>query len=538
MSNRIIFLLLLSALFLIAGTNQYMETGDPSDVNNVVFIPEYGSSGDMRNDELYLFTGKVKYVLADAIIEMDEIRYNFGNADSNQTSVWHEPSPNEKYITVNYPALDFGDSLIVDIWLEGRSYEIEYDDWFDINYTGKVILYQSPNYRYGTSDDYLIGLYSSDDVLDKPMLIVEGFDPMNETQLGGIFHLLSRFYYNDLAPEGYDLFIMNFENGGAIMQDNAMKVLDALDAIYDLMPNKEIKIALTGISMGGVVSRYALAYAEENNIDHHTGIFLSYDSPQQGAVFNYGFQQWIASQTSNNTIKSFQDRLKTNAAKQLLKGNVYATNEHDLFYNELNALNGDGYPHLCKNVAISNGTFESANNIYSTSSLFNFYLNGQLSYSADLETYDYYPGSLMAIKGFSQSGSNTLYTLPTFAQLLGFQSIKIDWDIEIIENPVFIETESALDLQGAVPIAGQGFYTIGQSKFDDYVIQNETNVHEAITEKTKDKIMYWLTSDTIAVKTSNVYKGENIENSTLSVDDLVSSVYSGNKVFLSSNTNI
>ena len=45
-----------------------------------------------------------------------------------------------------------------------------------------------------------------------------------------------------------------------------------------------------GYSMGGLVARYALAYMEDRNINHDTRLYISVDTPHQGANVPVGLQ--------------------------------------------------------------------------------------------------------------------------------------------------------------------------------------------------------------------------------------------------------
>jgi triacylglycerol esterase/lipase EstA (alpha/beta hydrolase family) len=42
-------------------------------------------------------------------------------------------------------------------------------------------------------------------------------------------------------------------------------------------------LVVGGLSMGGLVTRYALAMLERDNPEHEVGTYFSYDSPHRGA---------------------------------------------------------------------------------------------------------------------------------------------------------------------------------------------------------------------------------------------------------------
>ena len=50
------------------------------------------------------------------------------------------------------------------------------------------------------------------------------------------------------------------------------------------------KNVVIGPSMGGLISRYALRYMEQNSLNHDARLYLSFDSPHLGANVPLGFQ--------------------------------------------------------------------------------------------------------------------------------------------------------------------------------------------------------------------------------------------------------
>ena len=94
-----------------------------------------------------------------------------------------------------------------------------------------------------------------------------------------------------------------------------------------------------GVSMGGVIARYALTNAESQGIKLPVASFMSFDAPQQGAVIDRDFQDFIKSLPTDPP-----PALVTQASKQLLINHAWDPNEteHNAFYNELKSLNGNG----------------------------------------------------------------------------------------------------------------------------------------------------------------------------------------------------
>ena len=141
--------------------------------------------------------------------------------------------------------------------------------------------------------------------LNKPFIIVEGYDasdvaPSLKDRLDyksllfllreqpGTYDFVSDL--DDLA--GYDLVFLDFKNGtDNILRNVALfkEVLGWVNTQKASAPNPEDNVIL-GLSMGGLVIRYALAEMTKNNIPHGTRLIISHDSPHQGANTPLGLQ--------------------------------------------------------------------------------------------------------------------------------------------------------------------------------------------------------------------------------------------------------
>ncbi|PHR68721.1 MAG: hypothetical protein COA67_12500 [Lutibacter sp.] len=159
-------------------------------------------------------------------------------------------------------------------------------------------------------------------VFDKPIIIVDGFDPgdtrpiVGYTDSGtgdyvsGIYDLLD--FNNNGTPsnladlvraEGFDVVILNFpeytrsednalvDGGSDFVERNAMLLVKLIDSVNILKVGTE-KNVIIGPSMGGLISRYALSHMENPSLslDHDTRLWLSFDSPHHGANVPIGFQ--------------------------------------------------------------------------------------------------------------------------------------------------------------------------------------------------------------------------------------------------------
>ena len=252
--------------------------------------------------------------------------------------------------------------------------------------TASITVLPNPHYTWSESSAptvepaTLSGYISLDGILDRPLVIVEGYDYNNADYPSQFFGELLTGPTPFIAPlllAGYDVFVYNHGDATVSMRDNAQRVLGALRAVNEdaryYAPDQWQPTRVMGFSLGGVVTRYALAWGEEYGYDHGCDMFISADAPQQGAWLNIDFQLWLRSlDGSDPTITMFANRLKAPAAKELLKINVFdltpgdempdvmvdeisGTPTYEDFFDDLNILNGDGYPHRTRNIGVSNG---------------------------------------------------------------------------------------------------------------------------------------------------------------------------------------
>lgn len=243
--------------------------------------------------------------------------------------------------------------------------------------------------------EFEIYLDNADGVLDKPIFLVDGFDPGDTRNTSAIYQLLNFPGGGNLGDvvrnEGYDVVVVNFpqyvsggvsiDGGADFIQRNAMSLVALIQHINNLKVG-EAQNVIIGPSMGGLISRYALRYMEMNSLDHDTRLYISFDSPHLGANVPIGFQHLFNYMAygplGDATLQGVVDGLlKSAAARQMLidhfeghlqEGNatefnnslqlpIGAPNYRDAFQTELNTM---GFPTTVRNVTISNGSNSGA----------------------------------------------------------------------------------------------------------------------------------------------------------------------------------
>lgn len=194
-----------------------------------------------------------------------------------------------------------------------------------------------------------------------PVVVVEGFDLDNSMDWPVLYDLLNQAdLLEDLRAAGHDAVVLDFTEATDPIQRNAL-VLTELLAQVRAAAGGEATLALVGASMGGLVSRYALLWLEDQGLDHGVRTFVSFDSPQNGANIPLGLQHWLDFFQDESTEAAYLlSRLSTPAARQMLLYHLSApvSPGADPLYG---ALRGDlaalgDWPAAPRLVAVANGS--------------------------------------------------------------------------------------------------------------------------------------------------------------------------------------
>ena len=354
--------------------------------------------------------------------------------------------------------------------------------------------------------------------LDKPVIVVDGFDPFQGTDFGTDINSIYGFLNqeglaNDLRfNSGFDIIPLNFIkykatdgtiiNGGTdYVERNAMVLVELIEQINQCKEGNE-PIKLVGFSMGGLVARYALAYMEQNNIPHDTDLFVSVDAPHKGAVVPIGFQETVDLLDDLRIYRDPDVILKSPAARQLLVHHYLANskppegapNFHDRFYNDLNAL---GFPQQTRNIAVVNGV--------ATGTAINS--SGQIYADAELETWLLFPIGV-------RTKAKLMYT-PNRGQTADALNFKLQLKLLIIRITIFkrIRQATTLTALGSYENTPGGFYNIEKLTRDFLGMDNEFNpldddLLEALVLEIKAKLNN-ANFSFIPVKSSLAYSGSN-----------------------------
>jgi hypothetical protein len=232
-----------------------------------------------------------------------------------------------------------------------------------------------------------------DKVLKKPIIIIDGFDPGSahhpEPYIWDHLNYSStKNFGEEMLDKGYDIIMLdynkynkggkNIDGGSDYIQRNAFTLIKLIQWVNANKANNGEELVVIGPSMGGLISRYALAYMEQNSMPHNTRLWVSFDSPHLGANIPIG-DQWLLWYMGEvlgiGAVKEKLDgKLNTPAAKQMLIHH-YSSNSvspaasslRTSFMNELNTL---GYPTQLRKIALINGAGNGlTQNIFGQTSL-------------------------------------------------------------------------------------------------------------------------------------------------------------------------
>ena len=255
----------------------------------------------------------------------------------------------------------------------------------DLSIEGEIL----PQYPYTDTDNFVtsqgemrIYFANADMILRKPVLIVDGFDPLNNRRFDTCYAKGEKSLWdklgdglngNDNVGElllnlGYDVVMLDFPEGGTYIEQNAMVCIKAINTINERLQQSGSgeQIVVVGPSMGGQITRYALAYMEQhpnantNYGKHNCRLWISFDSPHQGANISIGVQKMV--ENYRIILRNLWEKtLCCKAAKQML---IYhkkdgADEYFNTYYQQMAEM---GYSNSSRKIAISNGSLNNISN--------------------------------------------------------------------------------------------------------------------------------------------------------------------------------
>jgi hypothetical protein len=248
----------------------------------------------------------------------------------------------------------------------------------------------------------------------KPLIVVEGFDPEDTYDYESFWRSLNNDPNTGASitlntgldnTNDYDLIFLNFQNGMDHIQRNAFlleRVIEIVNGRKTTYNGVRQDNVIIGLSMGGLIARYALRDMEQNSQAHETRLFISHDTPHWGANVPVGAQAavqhlapWqIVDFTWQRTI-FYRDMFpqavdalnifNSPAARQMLIQRYTLSGEsltadnstHNDFLNEIN---GMGWPVNCRNITVANGSCSGGTHFADNTTMFNIDANRSMTY--------------------------------------------------------------------------------------------------------------------------------------------------------------
>lgn len=152
--------------------------------------------------------------------------------------------------------------------------------------------------------------------LQRPVILSDGFNagPSNFDELWHGLNGSGFAFIDELRRRGHDLILLGYDERNASILTNAEIATQCV--MRAIAERKGTAPLLTGgFSMGGLVTRYALAKMEHEGIDHQTATYLSFDSPHRGAWIPIGLQALAHFMV---VVPALSKQINSPAARQLL----------------------------------------------------------------------------------------------------------------------------------------------------------------------------------------------------------------------------
>ncbi len=384
--------------------------------------------------------------------------------------------------------------------------------------------------------------------LTKPIIILDGFDPGDERKIGKIYG--EQLAYNNvnnfgdsLRRQGYDVIIVNFpkyqvgstphptfpwinmpvyRDGGAdYVERNALAVIQLIkDVNMELSLNGSTeKLVVVGPSMGGLISRYALAYMEKkaqqyptnSSWNHNTRLWVSFDSPHNGATIPIGTQKMLkkVGDVKASAKESLDKKLGSFAAKQMLLMHYTSPVDKENSYRNIfkanlsnNGLAGsDGFPQNLRKVALINGQLQG---IQKYAGATGDYMNIRIKKKLWIAFYFFFlPGAELKCY-FAPANNNVGMVHKTQLYFLGFLGLQAG------STNAF-----AYDSNGSIDKAPGGYYNSSQIILDEFISNGITNAISIEGNVSYPNLCFIPSKSALAYKGTNANLYENLSGTNL-----------------------
>ncbi|MFE6490119.1 esterase/lipase family protein [Streptomyces sp. NPDC057748] len=208
--------------------------------------------------------------------------------------------------------------------------------------------------------------------LIRPVILSDGFSS-GSSNLDQLWHGLEENgdfrFISELHATGRDVIILGYDDRTASITANADTAIDCIRRTIAERVGRS-RLVVGGFSMGGLVTRYALAKMEQDPMlpDHETSLYLSYDTPHHGAWLPVALQafthfatdKWGDAPGVGPVLRQFSGLLNSPAAKQMARWHIEKAgdtpeqaSERLAFLQALDELGG--WPRNVRRIGVANG---------------------------------------------------------------------------------------------------------------------------------------------------------------------------------------
>ncbi|MGW7261315.1 esterase/lipase family protein [Streptomyces sp. NPDC054834] len=342
--------------------------------------------------------------------------------------------------------------------------------------------------------------------ITRPVIMADGFN-LGRSDLTWLYAGLDSGYpfLSELRRRGRDVILLGFEERSASVLDNAEAATACImRTVAEQLGGAGLTVG--GFSMGGLITRYALARMETQRMDHRVRVYFSYDTPHRGAVIPVGVQAFAHFIPVAN---DFARQMNSPAARQMLwrhydptSGEIGIAPERTEFLRRLAEL-GD-WPRIPRILALANGrgdgtgmpippgeTALKVERIYPGTT---FYTQAQGREVIVAELKRRFPKAEKTIKtsGFPEldgAPGGSLRSYGILADTLKKFGAQVDLRHESV---CFVPSVSAVSIRD-IDVQKDLYANIdgldpSESDVDDFICSSTTTDHTAVTEE----LCYWL----------------------------------------------
>ncbi|MDT0466396.1 esterase/lipase family protein [Streptomyces gibsoniae] len=338
----------------------------------------------------------------------------------------------------------------------------------------------------------------------RPVIMADGFN-LGRSDLDWLYQGLNGAdggypLLSELRRRGRDVILIGFEERTASILDNAQAATAAIQRTIAEQLG-DAGLAVGGFSMGGIITRYALARLETQRMDHRTRLYFSYDSPHRGGVVPVGLQAFAHFIPVAN---DFARQMNSPAARQMLwrhydpgTGRIGVAPEREEFLRTLADVGS--WPRIPRILAIANGrgdgtglditpgdTALSVRRIY-PGTTFSTQAQGRDVVVAELKRSFPKAEKTITTSGFPETDGAPGGTLRSYG-ILADMLKKFGAEVDLVhEHVCFVPSVSAVSVRD-IDQQKDLYVDIddldpGESDADDFICSSTNTGHTAITEE-------------------------------------------------------